>query len=285
MSILTAIFQAIGQALSWILPISESGHSAIFHNFSGRFTDACSQLTGVVHIGIAIGLIAAFYKLFITLFKNFIGSWNDVFHKRLDIKNPKPARKFMFMTILSFVPMLAYLIPAGKYGNVYSVFHRMSYNENLLGEGICILLTGVLIITAMTLEDKKLNPLPDILQALILGVIVFLAVPTAGCSVIGAVLCVGIIVGLGEKTSLRYSIVMSVMILIVMGIIEICVGVTKISIVSAIIGVVVAAVASFFASKLLIFLLKKKLLKYVGIYDAAIGFICFIIGIFQIVIK
>lgn len=285
MSILTAIFQAIGQALSWILPISESGHSAIFHNFSGRFTDACSQLTGVVHIGIAIGLIAAFYKLFITLFKNFIGSWNDVFRKRLDIKNPKPARKFMFMTILSFVPMLVYLIPAGKYGNVYSVFHRMSYNENLLGEGICILLTGVLIITAMTLEDKKLNPLPDILQALILGVIVFLAVPTAGCSVIGAVLCVGIIVGLGEKTSLRYSIVMSVMILIVMGIIEICVGVTKISIVSAIIGVVVAAVASFFASKLLIFLLKKKLLKYVGIYDAAIGFICFIIGIFQIVIK
>lgn len=285
MSILTAIFQAIGQALSWILPISESGHSAIFHNFSGRFTGACSQLTGVVHIGIAIGLIAAFYKLFITLFKSFIGSWNDVFHKRLDIKNPKPARKFMFMTILSFVPMLVYLIPAGKYGNVYSVFHRMSYNENLLGEGICLLLTGVLIITAMTLENKKLNPLPDILQALILGIIVFLAVPTAGCSVVGAVLCVGIIVGLGEKSSLRYSVVMSVMILLVMGVIELCVAVTKISVLSAIIGVVVAAAASFFASKLLIFLLKKKLLKYVGIYDCAIGFICFIIGIFEIVIK
>ncbi len=50
MSVLTAIFQAIGQAISWVLPISESGHSAIFHNFSGRFTNACSQLTGVVHI-------------------------------------------------------------------------------------------------------------------------------------------------------------------------------------------------------------------------------------------
>lgn len=285
MSILTAIFQAIGQALSWILPISESGHSAIFHNFSARFSGACSQLTGVVHIGIAIGLIAAFYKLFITLFKNFIGSWNDVFHKRLDIKNPKPARKFMFMTILSFVPMLAYLIPAGKYGNVYSVFHRMSYNENLLGEGICILLTGALIIVAITLEEKKLNPLPDILQALILGFIVFLAVPTAGCSVVGAVLCVGIIVGLGEKSSLRYSVVMSVMILIVMGIIELCVGVTKISVVSAVIGFAVAAVSAYFTSKLLIFLLKNKLLKYVGIYDAAIGFICLIIGVFQIVIK
>lgn len=285
MSVLTAIFQAIGQAISWLIPISESGHSAIFHNFSGRFTNACSQLTGVIHIGIAIGLIAAFYKLFITLFKGFFASWNDLFHKRLDIKNPKSSRRFMFMTVLSFVPMLAYLIPAGKYGNIYCVFHRTSYNENLLGEGICIFLTGVLIIAAMTLSDKKLHPLPDIAQALILGVIVFLAVPAAGCSVIGAVLCVGIIIGMNEKNSLRYSVVMSVMILIVMGIIEMCTAVTKISVLIAVIGLIVAAAASFMASKLLIFLLKKKLLKYVGIYDIAIGFICFIIGIFQIVIK
>lgn len=53
------------------VPVSESGHSVIFHNFSGRFTNACSQLTGVIHIGIAIGLFIAFYKLFISLFKNF----------------------------------------------------------------------------------------------------------------------------------------------------------------------------------------------------------------------
>ena len=64
MWILTAIFQAIGQAFTWVFPVSESGHSVIFHNFSGRFTNACSQLTGVIHIGIAIGLFIAFYKLF-----------------------------------------------------------------------------------------------------------------------------------------------------------------------------------------------------------------------------
>lgn len=285
MSILTAIFQAIGQAISWILPISESGHSSVFHNFSGRFTGACSQLTGVVHIGIAIGLFVSFFKLFKMLFKQFVGSWNDLFHKRLDIKNTKPARAFMYMTILSFVPMIFYLIPAGKYSNVFSLFHRTSYNETLLGEGICIFLTGVLLIVAMSLADKKLNPLPNIAQSIILGIIVFLAVPTAGCSLIGAVLCIGIIIGMSERQSLRYAVVMSVMVLLVTGIIEICVGVTKISVISAVIAIVISAVVSYFTSKVLIYLIKKKQLKYVGIYDIAFGAICFVIGIFQVVIK
>lgn len=285
MSVLTAIFQAIGQALSWIFPISESGHSAIFHNFSGRFTGACSQLTGVIHIGIAIGLFISFFKLFKMLFKNFIGAWSDVFNKRLDIKNTKPARGFMYMTLISFVPMLFYLIPAGKFGNVYSVFHRTSYNETLLSEGICMVLTGVLVIVAMSLAEKKLNPLPDLVKAILIGVVVFLAVPTSGCSVFAAILCVGIIVGMSEKQSLRYAVVMSVMILLVMGIVEICVGITKISVISAIIALIISGLSAYFISKLLIYFIKKRQLKYVGIYDIAIGVICFVIGIFQIVIK
>lgn len=285
MSVLTAIFQAIGQAIAWVLLISESGHSAIFHNFSGRFTNACSQLTGVVHIGIAIGLFIAFFKLFKMLFKNFIGGWSDLFHKQLDLKNAKPARKFMYYTVLSFVPMILYLIPAGKYGNIYSVFHRVSYNENLVGEGICMLLTGALIIVTCSVMDKKLNPVPGILQAIIIGVIVFLAVPTAGCSVMGAVFCISVILGMNEKNALRYSVVMSVMILFVMGIIELCTAVTKITILSAAIGLIVAAAVSFFASKLLIFVIKDKKLRLFGIYDAAMGLIILVIGIFQVVVK
>lgn len=219
------------------------------------------------------------------LFKNFIGSWNDIFHKRLDIKNPKPARSFMFMTVLSFVPMIFYLIPAGKYGNIYSVFHRVSYNENLVGEGICMLLTGALLIVTCSVMEKKLNPVAPFLQAILIGFIVFLAVPTAGCSVIGAVFCVGIILGMNEKTALRYSVVMSVMILLVMGVVELCTAVTKITILSAVIGLVIAAAVSFFASKLLIFMIKDKKLRLFGIYDAAIGFIVLIIGIFEVVVK
>ncbi|MDE6125052.1 MAG: undecaprenyl-diphosphate phosphatase, partial [Eubacterium sp.] len=74
MSIITAIFQAIGQALTFIFPISESGHSAVFHDFSSRYSGSCSELTGLIHIGIAIGIIAAFYKVFISLIMEFVNT-------------------------------------------------------------------------------------------------------------------------------------------------------------------------------------------------------------------
>ena len=70
-----------------------------------------------------------------------------------------------------------------------------------------------------------------------------------------------------------------------MGIIELCVAVTKINILSAIIGLVISIIASFFAIKLFIFVLKKHALNYIAYYDISIGVISAIIGTFQLVIK
>lgn len=285
MWILTSIFQAIGQAITRILPISESGHSAIFHDFSNRFTNSCSQLTGVIHIGIALGIIIAFYRLFLKLGKNFFMGWNDLFHKRLDLKNISPQRKFMYMTIISFVPMILYAIPIGKHGSFFSAFHRMSYNGSLLGEGICFTLTGVMIICTVNMIGKSSKKIPWILQSVIIGIVAFLALPTAGCSLVAGVFCICIIVGLNDKYAVRYAMVITSMSLLIGGIVEICVGVTKVSIISAIIGLVISAVVSFFAVKLLLYIIKNNALKYFAWYDIAIGIICFIIGIFEIITK
>ena len=268
-----------------MFPVSESGHSVIFHNFSGRFTNACSQLTGVIHIGIAIGLFLAFYKLFISLFKNFFGTWNDIFHKRLDLKNVPPQRNFMFMTIVSFAFFIIYAIPAGKYGNVYMLFDRTSYNKTILGEGICIALLGVLLIVTNSLINSSRNKLPDWANAIILGIIAFLALPTGGCSFMGAIFAFTILLGMSQKYALRYAVTMSVPTLVVMGIVELCVAVTKINIFSAIIAILISTAASFFAVKLFIFVLKKKALNYIAYYDISIGVISAIIGVFQLVIK
>lgn len=285
MSILTAIFQAIGQAIAWIIPISESGHSAIFHDFSGRYTNACSQLTGVIHIGIAVGILIAFYKLFIRLGKNFFDTFSELFHKRLNIKNPSPQRRLMYMTLLSFALMIFYVIPTGRHGNLYMVFHRTTFNGTLLGEGICMALTGVLLIITASMLGKKYNALPPWAQALVLGIITFLAVPTSGCSLVAGVLCVGVIIGMSDKYALRYSMIMSVMVLLVTGVTEIIIGVTAVSIVQAIIALVISALVSFISVKALIFVIKKNYLKYIAVYDIAIGAICLIIGIFETVVK
>ena len=94
-----------------------------------------------------------------------------------------------------------------------------------------------------------------------------------------------ILLGMSQKYAIRYAVTMSVPTLIVMGIIELCVAVTKINILSAIIGLVISIIASFFAIKLFIFVLKKHALNYIAYYDISIGVISAIIGTFQLVIK
>lgn len=133
---LTAIFQAVAQAVTWVLPVSESGHSAIFHDFSGRFSGNGSELTGLVHIGIALGIFLVFIKLFVRLFGEFIAFFKDAFAKQNPFVNPGGVRRFMFGTVLGFLPMVLLLVPAGKYGNVYGLFRSMGYNGTLLDEGV-----------------------------------------------------------------------------------------------------------------------------------------------------
>lgn len=191
----------------------------------------------------------------------------------------------MYMTILSFVFFALYLIPTGKYGNMYMLFHRTSYNTTILGEGVCMAILGVLLIVASSLADKSRNKLPDWLNAVIIGIIAFLALPTGGCAFMGAIFAFGVILGMNQGYALRYAVTMSVPTLVVMGIIEICVAVTKINVVSALIGLIISAVASFFAVKLFIFVIKKKALNYFAYYDIAIGLIGAIIGVFQLAFK
>lgn len=282
MSVLTAIFQALGQALFWIFPLSESGHSAIFHDFSGRYTNACSQLTGVIHIGIAIGLAVAFYKLFINLFSNFTGTFKDIFGKRLDLRNSSTSRMFMYMTLISFAFDLFYLIPVGSKGNIYHILHSVSYNGNLLGEGLFFILSAVLLYVAIAFSDKFTKKLPEVLSAVIIGLYGFFALPISGMIYMTGIICVAIILGLQQKNAIRYAVAMSVPTLVCLGIIELCVAVTKVSIVGAILGVIISAVASFFLSKVLIRLIKDKTIIPFAVYDAAVGLICVVIGVFEI---
>ncbi|MCD7797369.1 MAG: hypothetical protein LUG95_07195 [Clostridiales bacterium] len=265
--------------------MSESGHSAIFHDLAGRYSGACSQLTGVVHIGIAVGIFIAFFKLFSGLFKNFFASWNDLFHKRLSIKNASSQRKFMFMTLLSFAFMILYAIPTGKSGSLFELFRSTSYNGNILGEGICLALTGVLIIVSAFAVSKKSSSSSGILHAVVIGIVAFLTLPFAGCSFVFGIYAAALILGMSEKYALRYSMVMSVPVLLVAGVVEICTAVTQIGVVSAIIAAIVSAAASFFFIKLFIFIVRKKALKYFAYYDIAIGVISVVIGAVELAAK
>ena len=264
MSILTAIFQAIGQVLTYIFPLSESGHSAIFHDFSGRFTGSCSELTGLIHIGIAVGIIAAFWKVFLKLIFEFVLTGKEIFTKKLDLKKTANSRKFMYYTFIPYIFMLAYLIPVGS-TNIYGVLHAYAYDGNLVSEGICFLVDAVLL--------------------LVVGCAAFFALPVSGLSLCALGIAILVLFGTNPKIAFRYFISLSAPILLVQGIIEIATCVSYVNIFAGIIGVVIAIALTFIASKFLLQIVKSNSLNYFSYYGFTVGGLTLIIGIIEIIVR
>ena len=288
MSIITAIFQALGQVLTFIFPVSESGHSAIFHNFSARNSGDVSELTGLIHIGIAIGIIIAFYKVFLRLIVEFVNSSKELFSKQLKIKTANNSRKFLYFTLITFVPMLLYLIPVHKGKNIYQALYSLSYDGNLISEGIAFLVTATLLLfaslTLMKDTEKRGNQL-SLVTTVILSLSVFISLPIAGLSVSAAALSVAILCNINKNIAFRYFLANSVPVLMVKGIIEIAVCSSYVKIVTGIVAVVVAAAGAYFVSKLFKAIVAHMKFKYFSYYNYAIGVIALITGIVQLITK
>lgn len=286
MSILTAIFQAIGQVLTYIFPLSESGHSSVFHDFAGRFTNNCSELTGLIHIGMAIGIAAAFYKIFLKLIFEFVSAGRDLFTRKLDLKKTTNSRKFMYYTFIPYIFMLVYLIPIGGGRNIFELLHSYSYDGNLISEGVSFLINAVLLIIAfIKLSKNEKGGQLSAPAVLLTSVLVFFSVPVSGLSMCALVISVLSLFGVNRKIAFRYFISLSVPILVVRGIIEIACCVTYINIIAGIIGVVVAGVLAYFVSKFLLFFVKNNYLNYFSYYGFTVGGLSLIIGIIEIVIN
>ena len=286
MSILTAIIQAIFQAITFIFPISENGHSSMFHDFAGRTDYSCAAITGIIHIGIAIGIIIALYKLFLTLSKEFFKTFADIFKKRIKTEQPTPSRKFMYYSLLSFAPMILWLIPTGKNGFLFSLLRKTGYNATLFDDGIFFVITGVLVVLcAKQLLLSKNNKNISLIYALIIGFLSLILVPVSGLSLIGGVFCVLMLLGVSKKLSFRYAFVLSVPVLIVMGIIELCSASTPAGIAAIIIGLILSAAASFLCVRVLKWVINNDKLKYFGYYDFGVGALALIIGLFELILK
>lgn len=285
MSVITAIFQGIAQALSWLLPISESGHSGLFHNFSGRYSGACSALTGIVHIGLAIGIALASYGLFIRLSKEFAGTVKDLIGKNLKDSGQAPARSFLYMLMISFLPMILWAIPTGQ-GTVFAFLRKTGSNATAIDEGIFFLITGAMVLLSWRqLKLARNNGNVTVLNAVVVGFASVFLVPVSGLSLTVGVFTLLLLFGVSKKHAYRYILAMSLPVLLVMGIVEICVAVTPAGVVSAIIGLIISAVAGFMGTRLLKLIISKNYFKYFGIYDISLGVTAFIIGAFQLMLK
>lgn len=286
MSVLTAIFQAILQALSFVLPTSESGHLALFNSFAGREQNTCSTLSGAIHIGIAIGIFIAMLRPFISLFKQTAFTCVEIVKNRQALKTPTPPRKFNYMVLVALVPLFIWLIPVGEKSNIYNLFSSLNYDATVLSEGLFFVLTGALIFVTYVKNaknnkiDKQSNV--SLIPAILFGVLTLFAVPVAGLSYV--VLAMFLLSLFNIKTSIcfRYTFCVSVPVLLGLGVSDMLASANSQNIASIIVGVILSAVISFFAVKFCKHFYTKNKLEPFALYNVAIGLIATVIGIVQL---
>ncbi|MEG2814517.1 MAG: undecaprenyl-diphosphate phosphatase [Oscillospiraceae bacterium] len=77
MSILNAIFQAIIQGITEFLPVSSSGHLALFQHLTNIDEKNATFLSAIMHLGTLVAVFIAFRHLICNLIIEFFDMINE----------------------------------------------------------------------------------------------------------------------------------------------------------------------------------------------------------------
>ena len=287
MSLIESIILGIIQGIAEFLPISSSGHLAIFKKIFG-LSDVGLTYDILLHAGTLIAVFIVYWKDIWELIKEGLGIVADFFKNvgrffsNIGKDNKKdylkvintPYRRFVMFVIVS-------TIPTGIMGVVFkSVFNLDS--PTLIVPGIGLLITGLMLFMVDEIPAGSKTPKEMTYKnALIIGIAQGIAT-LPGISRSGTTLTVGVINGLERKFAVKYSFIMSIP-----AILGACVldlkdlfapenAIPTTELIYYFIGAAVACVVGFICIKTLLILYKNRKMKYFSYY-------CFVAGIIAII--
>lgn len=285
MSLFEAIIMGFIQGVTEFLPVSSSGHLAIFKNFFG-LEEVGVAFDVLLHVGTLMAVCIAFFKDIKELFVNGFGIVFDslknvvIFIQNLAGKDKKqyhkivstPYRKFAMLIIVT-------TIPTGVMG---IVFNDMIENAGkaLIIPGICLLITGVLLLIAdCTPEGNKDESTVTYKNAFIVGICQgFATLP--GISRSGTTIVSCLVSKMDKNFAVKYSFIMSIPVILGAAVLKLKdlssenLQVSEIS--NYIIGTVVAAVVGYVCIKTMLKVVRQKKYKVFAYY-------CFIMGAISII--
>ena len=286
MSVLQSILLGIVQGITEFLPVSSSGHLAILQNVFHVETDGGMLFDIMLHVGTLVAVFVVYYRDIGRMITETLKMCADIFsnihtfalnrihktsirYKRIVHNN---YRKFVVLILVS-------TIPTGVIGILGKDLVEQAGNT-LLIPGICLLITGVLLLIADTVpEGKKMPRNVSCGQGLIIGTAQGLAT-LPGLSRSGTTIAVCLICGLERKFAVKYSFILSIPAILGAAVLEIKdviaepVAAAQIGIYA--IGMVFAAVVGYVCFKAMLLVVKHKKFVYFACY-------CFVVGAVAVV--
>ncbi len=281
MSLLQVIIMGIIQGATEFLPVSSSGHLALFKILFHVNTDTGLMFDVMLHLGTLIAIFAVYYKdiirmvveafkiirdVFINIVRFFRNKFGKEENEYLKIVT-NGYRKFVLLVIVS-------TIPTGIIGLVASDFVEMA-SEILLIPGICLIITSILLFISDRIQGGNKGPKNvSYTNGFIIGICQGIAT-LPGLSRSGTTIAACLISGFDRRFAVKYSFIMSIPAVLGAAILELkdfsTAALSGTEILYYVIGMAVAAIVGYICIKTMLVIVRNKKFTIFSIYCLIIG--------------
>ncbi|MCD8365111.1 MAG: undecaprenyl-diphosphate phosphatase [Clostridiales bacterium] len=280
MSLLQSILMGLIQGLTEFLPVSSSGHLALFKILFHMDTDTGLLFDVLLHVGTLAAVCLIYYKDIIRLIREMIFILIDcvynfvMFFRRLRHGEGKyrrivrnSYRKFVLMILVS-------TIPTGVIGYVAADFVEMA-SEILLIPGICLVVTAVLLLISDFIPDGHKKPKDATwTNAFVIGICQGIAtlpgISRSGTTITACVAC-----GFDRRFAVKYSFILSIPAILGAMVLELKdVGSMSVTASEAgiyVAGMLVAALVGYICIKTMLVIVRNKKFRFFAVYCLAVG--------------
>lgn len=280
MSLLEAILMGIIQGVTEFLPVSSSGHLALF-KILFSVEDVGLLFDVILHLGTLIAIFAVYYK---DIWKMIVAGFSiigdvckniGIFFKNITHKTKggyhhvicNGYRKFAMLVIVS-------TIPTGVIGVLASDLIEQA-SKLLIVPGICLIMTAILLLLADHCKGgEKMPKQVTYSNAFIIGIAQGVAT-LPGLSRSGTTITACLLSGFNRKFAVKYSFIMSIPAVLGSLVFELsdltAVSFTSTEIMYYLVGMVVAAVVGYICIKTMLYVVRQKKFTGFAVYCLIVG--------------
>ena len=276
MNYLTTVLMGALQGVTEFLPISSSGHLALFQHFFGMEDFESTQMffTVMLHFGTLISIFVYYWHDIVDMIREVFLGIRDVAVPARRGKGPvPPARRLVFLIILATLPLFA-VLPVKK------LVEGASSNVTFIS--VALLITGCLLFFSDRMaRGKKNERTATVADALIVGLAQGIGT-LPGISRSGITISAGLFRGYDRPFAVRFSFLMSLPAVFGATLLELKnaleLDIDPSVIPYTVVGVAVAALVGYFAIRLVNLLTDKGKFGAFAYYCWAVGLVSLIAG-------
>ena len=261
MPVWLAALLGVVQGLTEFLPVSSSGHLALFQNLfnMSQYTDNHIAFDIVLHLGTLFAVVVAFWPDIVGLVRDFFGWVGDGFKvKKI------PGRRRIVMLIIATLPLAV--------GALLESAVSAAFQSTLL-IGCALLFTSVLLYLADRLgHGHKTARDASYKSALVVGLMQLVAI-IPGVSRSGSTICGGLFTGFDRQFAVRFAFLLSIPAVVGAAVFQLpdIASAAGDGLLVYAVGFLTAAVSGYLAIRLVRLLMKKNSFKVFSVYCAVVG--------------